>query len=125
MARSTLALILAAVIVAWVGSAAVTYGVVELAGGGPRGEEGPHGPPGPKGSAGPRGPAGQSAISSGDPLLNFSVRELATFWAVQQWQSRLSGDVTTQHPQVQACVAYIMEPLEGSASDCGFYEVEP
>lgn len=51
----TILLVLCLIFVTWVGSASIAYGVVELTGGGPQGEQGPSGDRGPKGSAGASG----------------------------------------------------------------------
>ena len=46
------------VLVTWAGAAGISYAVVEITGGGPRGEQGPRGP------IGLRGPAGETITQS-------------------------------------------------------------
>ena len=47
----TILLVLSLVLLTWAGSAVVAYGIVELTGGGPQGEQGPRGARGPSGTA--------------------------------------------------------------------------
>lgn len=63
MTSRTIALLVFVVILAWAGSAGISYGVVRLTGGGPQGEQGPPGPAGPQGPPGPQGPSGSSAAA--------------------------------------------------------------
>ncbi len=58
MTTRTIVILLLFVILTWGGSAGIAFGVVELTGGGPRGEQGEQGPRGPRG---PRGSAGSGA----------------------------------------------------------------
>jgi hypothetical protein len=103
----TIFLVLYLIFVTWVGSAGIAYGVVELTGGGPQGEQGEQGPKGARGASGPAGSSG-SALGTSTPL-----RRLAVMWAVERIGE--AGD----HPQVQACVDYIMDGT-GSFVECGF-----
>lgn len=128
-ARRLASLGLALLILAWAGSAGIAYGVVELTGGGPPGEQGLRGPQGLRGLQGRPG-ASAFDIISGNPLVEegfvhpqFALGQLVRFWATEQLSELLGENVTTTHPQVDACVNYIMK-LEGSASECGFFGVE-
>lgn len=101
----TILLVLSLILVMWVGSAGVSYGIVELTGGGPQGEQGVQGP---RGERGARGFAGST-----DTDFDFDLRRLAGMWAVERLGE--GGD----HPQVQACIDYIMNGT-GSFVECGF-----
>jgi hypothetical protein len=103
----TILLVLSLVSVMWVGSAGIAYGVVELTGGGPQGEQGEQGL---RGTRGATGPAGSSGTDFGTSL---ALERLAEMWAVERL--RYAGD----HPQVQACVDYVMDGT-GSFAECGF-----
>ena len=101
--RRLLAFGIAFLILAWAGSAGITYGVVELTGGdpGPPGEQGPPGshgtvgepgPPGPRGPAGPRGlqgllgpqgPPGPAGVSTFDTGI-----DLGTTFDFEQQQTQ-------------------------------------
>ncbi len=127
MRKRTVALLLLFVILTWAGAAGIAYGVVQGAEG-PQGEQGEQGPQGEKGERGPRGPEGivpENVLPGvfGWVHPSVSVSQLARFWAVQQWSGILGENVTTTHPQVQACVEYILT-LEGSGADCGFQLTE-
>lgn len=104
-------LIVAVILVTWLGSAGIAYGVVELTGGGPQGEQGPPGERGPRGLQG-------SAGTSGDTLESrFALERLAAMFAVVR-----TGEAGT-HPQSQACIDYIMDG-ESTFVECGFTRAE-
>ncbi len=114
----TILLVLYLIFVTWVGSAGIAYGVVEFAGGGPRGEQGEQGP---RGERGPAGPAGASAT---DFATSAGLQRLAGMYAITSLLN--TGDyisLTTGHPQVQACIDYIMNGT-GSGVECGFQRAE-
>ena len=106
MTMRTIMLLLLFVTLTWGGSAGIAFGVVELTGGGPQGEQGKRGERGPTGE---RGSAGEAA--------RFSTQRMAAMFAVEA-----IGEPTT-HPQTQACIDYIMDN-EGSFVECGFTRVE-
>ena len=117
------------VILTWTGSAGIALATVELAGGGEQGPPGPQGEQGERGPTGSRGPAGTAPSDvlfqiEGQLHPSIQVATLARFWAVEAVSRLLSENVTTTHPQVQSCVDYILNFLEGSAADCGFFDVE-
>ena len=88
-------LLVAFLILAWVGSAAISYGVVELTGGGPDGEQGvqgrqgdtgrqgmqglsgPEGPQGPRGFTGDTGSQGITLSTTSNYDLEYCVDKLA------------------------------------------------
>ncbi len=102
-------------LLAWIGSAGVSYAVVELAGEGPRGKQGlvrpsgrtgpagprgvagPPGSPGPSGPGGPEGPEGPegppgTTIDVG--RLEFDMREVFDcLKAFDRWADDLQSDV--------------------------------
>jgi hypothetical protein len=99
-------------LLAWAGSGAVAYGVVELTGGGPAGEVGPPGPEGEQGIAGPPGIQGPP----GDDAAQAMIKRLASLWAVQQASALQGGAfVELNNPQIGQCVEYIVtgEPNVG------------
>lgn len=97
-------------LLAWAGSAAIAYAVVEMAGDGPRGEQGPPGPAGPAGPEGPRG------LSGYDEAL-VVVKRLASLWAVQTVSVYSGGEfVNFENPLVKQCVDYILNG--GNYEDC-------
>lgn len=113
----TILLVLSLVLVTWLGSAGIAYGVVELTGGGPQGEQGEQGP---RGERGPAGSAGESAFGlSSDPAL----QRLAALWAVERISQQRGESISGAHPQVQACIDYIMDGT-GSFVECGFERAE-
>ncbi len=114
----TILLVLSLILVTWLGTAGIAYGVVDLTGGGPQGEQGEQGP---KGERGPAGPAGASATDFG---TSAGLRRLAGMYAITSLLK--TGDYTslsTGHPQVQACIDYIMNGT-GSGVECGFQRAE-
>lgn len=97
------------VFLAVAGSASAAYGVVELTGGGPAGEQGIQGVAGPPGDKGPQGPVGPAENDA-------AIQRLATLWAVQQLSSLNGGaPVELKHPNVVSCVAYVI----GTTDDVG------
>jgi len=104
------ALAIVFMVLAWAGSAAVAYGVVQATGGGPQGEQGVAGPRGEDGLAGPQGPPGDDAAQE-------MIKRLAALFAVQQ-ASQLQGGafVEFNNSQVGACVNYVVtgEPHVGA-----------
>ncbi len=119
MTSKTIMLLVLFAILTWGGSAGIAYGVVELTGGGPQGEQGEKGP---RGERGVRGLAG----TSGDVDLfgTSGLERLAELWAVERIPLQNIGqDITGAHPQVQACVAYIVSGI-GSFVECGFQRAE-
>ena len=110
------------VILTWAGSAGVALATVELAGGGEQGLPGPQGEQGPRGERGARGLAGTSGDS--DLFGTSGLERLAELWAVERISLQNIGqNITGAHPQVQACVAYIVSGI-GSFVECGFQRAE-
>ena len=103
----TIFIVLSLVLLTWAGSAGIAYGVVERTGGGPQGEQGEQGLRGTRGAIGPARSSGFDFSTSAD------LRRLAGMWAVETLMK--GGD----HPQVQACIDYIMDGT-GSFVECGF-----
>ena len=114
----TILLVLSLILVMWVGSAGVAYGVVELTGGGPQGEQGPKGDQGARGSVGPSGT---------DLGTSSSLQRLARMWAIEALlREGIVGPgeyLSSTHPQVKACVDYIIDG-KGSFVECGFERAE-
>lgn len=52
MRGKTTVLVVLLILFTWAGAGGISYGIVELAGGGPQGEQGPPGPQGPSGAPG-------------------------------------------------------------------------
>lgn len=77
------------IVLAWAGSAALAYGVVQATAGGP---EGPQGIQGIEGSIGPEGPEGPP----GDDAAQEMVKRMAGLWAVQQ-ASGIRGGAFVEH----------------------------
>jgi hypothetical protein len=96
------ALAIVFMVLAWAGSAALAYGVVQATGGGPLGEQGVAGPRGEDGVAGTQGPPGDDAAQE-------MIKRLAALWSVQQ-ASQLQGGafVEFNDSQVGACVNYVV-----------------
>jgi len=112
-------------ILAWAGSAAISYGVVEVTGGGPQGDQGPPGPKGDQGARGLQGPSGTSAdIDFGSDL---AIGRLAQMFAVntllQEGLVQPGERLSSTHPQVKACVDYIVDGT-GSFVECGFQRID-
>jgi hypothetical protein len=107
-----LTLAISFMLLAWAGSGAVAYGVVELTGGGPAGEVGPPGPEGPAGVQGAPGIQGPP----GDDAAMEMIKRLSSLWAVQQASTLQGGAfVELNNPQIGQCVEYIVtgEPNVG------------
>ncbi len=104
----TILIVLSLVLLTWVGSAGIAYGVVEFTGGGPQGEQGP------KGARGARGSAGSSGTEFGSTL---PLQRLTQMWAVS------AVGESGLHPQTEACIDYIMKGT-GSFVECGYERVE-
>ena len=117
----TILLVLSLILVTWVGSAGVAYGVVELTGGGPQGEQGERGLKGDHGARGSVGPSGTDLGTSS------SLQRLARMWAIEALlREGIVGageSLSSTHPQVKACVDYIMNG-RGSFVECGFERAE-
>ncbi len=124
MRKRTVALLVLFVILTWAGAAGIAYGVVQSAEG-PQGEQGPQGETGKRGLRGPGGSVPDNTLSEelGWVHPSVSISQLARYWAVQQWSGILGENVTSTHPQVEACVQYILT-FEGSTADCGFQLTE-
>ena len=106
-------------LIAWVSTAGIAYGVTELTGGGPRGAQGAAGPAGPRGS---EGPAGQSAADFGS---NIAFQRLAGMMAVQFIVNDNPGEtIIGSDPRVRACRDYIVDGT-GSFVECGFKRAGP
>jgi hypothetical protein len=126
MRKRTVALLVLFVVLTWAGAAGIAYGVVQ-------GAEGPQGPPGPqgeqgeKGERGPKGESGEAAseLFQEEGLLptQFALASLTRFWAMERVTEMLGQGVASDHPQVDACVKYILK-FEGSPTDCGFQWTE-
>ena len=107
----TILLVLSLILVTWVGSAGMAYGVVELTGGGLQGEQGPRGE---------RGPSGLAGLSGTDFGTSAALQRLAAMWAVNVTAQHNPGEsVRGTDPRVQACIDYITNGT-GSFVECGF-----
>lgn len=110
-AKGLIAAIAIYVVLAWAGSAAVAYAVVQLTGEGPPGVAGAAGPEGPPGPQGPQG-------ISGDAQAQEMLKRLAAMWAVQSVSSYSGGEfISFSDRRVRDCVDYIMTG-EGSYVEC-------
>jgi hypothetical protein len=110
-AKSLMAAIAIYILLAWAGSAAVAYAVVQFTG------EGPPGVTGPRGEQGAPGPEGPQGIS-GDAQAQEMLKRLAAMWAVQSVSSSSGGEfISFSDRRVRDCVDYIMTG-EGGYVDC-------
>ena len=110
----TILLLLSLILVTWVGSAGITYGVVELTGGGPQGEQGEQGP------RGARGTSGLAGLSGTDSGTSAGLQRLAAMWAVNVTAQHNPGEsIRGTDPRVKACIDYITNGT-GSFVECGF-----
>ncbi len=101
-------------VLAFAGSGAIAYGVVQATGGGPQGEQGVAGPRGEDGAVGPQGPPGDDAAQE-------MIKRLATLFSVQQTSSIQGGAfVSFDNPQVGTCVNYIITGEPDVSACAGF-----
>lgn len=102
------------IVIAFAGSAAMAYGVVQATAGGPEGPQGIQGIEGPIGPEGPQGPPGDDAAQE-------MVKRMAGLWAVQQASTVRGGAfVEFNSPEIGACVNYIMTGKPGASACPGF-----